>query len=94
MLHRIFTGLVLAALIGWAMKTLGFSNGVAVLIAAIPLFSALLNLLTGPVFITSAIALLGTVALTSLLDDGAKTQAIALFREVAAIGDARGPRSQ
>lgn len=53
---RIFSGAVLAFVVFFAMRATGMETGAALAVSLVPLISAAINVLTGPVFSLSAIA--------------------------------------
>jgi hypothetical protein len=53
---RIFSGAVLAFVVFFAMRATGMETGAALAVAMVPLISAAINVMTGPVFSLSAIA--------------------------------------
>jgi hypothetical protein len=53
---RIFSGAVLAVVVYFAMIAIGMETSTALAVSSVPLISAAINVLTGPVFSLSAIA--------------------------------------
>jgi hypothetical protein len=53
---RIFSGAVLAFVVFFAMRATGMETGAALAVAMVPLISAAINVMAGPVFSLSAIA--------------------------------------
>lgn len=53
---RIFSGAVLAIVVFFAMRATGMDTGAALAVSMVPLISAAINVITGPVFSVSAIA--------------------------------------
>lgn len=53
---RMFSGVVLAIVVYFAMRATGMETGAALAVCLVPLFSAAINLMTGPIFSVSAIA--------------------------------------
>ena len=53
---RIFSGAVLAFVVFFAMRATGMETGTALAVSTVPLISAAINVMTGPIFSLSAIA--------------------------------------
>jgi hypothetical protein len=53
---RIFSGAVLAFVVFFAMRATGMETGAALAVSMVPLISAAINVMTGPIFSLSAIA--------------------------------------
>ena len=53
---KIFSGAVLAIVVFFAMRATGMETGAALAVSLVPLISATINVMTGPIFSLSAIA--------------------------------------
>jgi hypothetical protein len=53
---RIFSGAVLAIVVFFAMRATGMETGAALAVSFVPLISAAINVMTGPIFSLSAVA--------------------------------------
>ena len=56
MWFRIFSGTVLSIVVFFAMRAIGMEPGSARAVASVPLISAAINIMTGPIFSVSAMA--------------------------------------
>ena len=83
MLHRLFTGVVLAVALWYAMAFLQVSHNLALMIAALPILAAVLNLLTGVIFALAALVAVPVIFYFLAIDEPWFAPVVAAVRKLA-----------